>query len=228
MNRKIVRLALSAAVALALGSASGRAATIWTDWSPIGVVLDSGSGGSATGSLGSVSVSYSGQLIHGIFDNTSNIWLPATSFVDGVVVTTGPDSVGDNLDIDGSTPGGTITFSSPVVDPLFAIASLGSGAGLASFTFDQTPTFIVGGPTSTYGGGSISVLGNVVSGQEGNGVVQFIGTYSSISWTNTPENFYYFTVGVTDDATLAPEPASVTLLGFGLLGLVAFLKKKRS
>ena len=37
-----------------------------------------------------------------------------------------------------------------------------------SFTFNETPTFEVGGPSLAWGGVPITVLGNVVSGLEGN------------------------------------------------------------
>src|SRR5205823_2684791 len=104
-----------------------------------------------------------------------------------------------------------------------ALWSLGSFASLASFTFVQTPTFEAGGPNSQYGGGPITVSGNVVSGREGNGVVQFAGTFSSISWTDTFENFYGFTVGAA--GTGIPEPVSMSLLGVGVAGL-GFLRRR--
>ena len=52
-------------------------------------------------------------------------------------------------------------------------------------------------------------------GAEGNGVIQFSGSFTSITFT-TPdyENWYGFTVG---EAT--PEPSSLILLGSGLLAL---------
>jgi len=72
----------------------------------------------------------------------------------------------------------------------------------------------------------INVVGNVVSGSEGNGVVQFTGTFSSISWTNSFENFYAFTVGMEGTTTPVPEPTTMILLGSGLIGLAGYGRKK--
>jgi len=66
----------------------------------------------------------------------------------------------------------------------------------------------------------------VVHGNEGNGLVQFSGSFDSITFT-TPnfENYYAFTVGY--DATLTggggtpavPEPATLSLFGLGVAAL---------
>jgi hypothetical protein len=137
-------------------------------------------------------------------------------------VDTSPSSVGDDLRLNGIGFIGTstITFASPIMNPVFAIWSLGAPGTPASFTFSATPTLEAGGPNSQFGGSSITVLaGNVVSGNEGNGVVQFTGTFSSISFTSTPENFYAFTVGAAAATTAVPEPATLVLFGVALAGL---------
>ena len=73
-----------------------------------------------------------------------------------------------------------------------------------------------------------TALGNNVSGTEGNGTIQFDGTFKSISWTNPDlENWYGFTVG-----TVAPVPEPSTwamlLLGFTGLGYVAYRRKTKA
>ena len=73
---------------------------------------------------------------------------------------------------------------------VFAIWRLGAPSLPVSFNSDTTPTPEAGGPNAQFGGSSITVSGNTVSGREGNGVVQFAGSLSSISWTDTFENFY--------------------------------------
>jgi hypothetical protein len=145
-------------------------------------------------------------------------------------VTATPATPDDDLRLNGSsTAVNTITFGSPVVNPVFAIWSLGSPSAPASFTFGATPTLEAGGPNAGFGGSSITVSGNVVSGREGNGVVQFTGTYSSLTWTDTPENFYAFTVGLNgpvEGGGAVPEPGTWALALAGL-GLVGFASRRR-
>ena len=195
------------------------AITTWTDWTS----ATTGAPGSATGTLGGVGVSYVGELDSAVTNGTSAIWAPNSSFIGGTV-TASPSTVGDDLRLDGSSTGtNTITFASPVVNPVFAIWSLGAPGTTASFIFNSlSPTLQAGGPNADFGGGPLSVAGNVVSGAEGNGVLQFAGTLSSISWTNTPEFFYAFTVGTAgsvDDLTPVPEPTTLLLLGTTAAGL---------
>lgn len=211
-RRSLFRACLAVFAAIVVGmsfAAASAAATLWTDWTTVTV----GVPGSASGSLGGVAVSYVGEVRSGsVVNGTATIWRPESSFTGGTV-TASPDSIGDSILLNGVSSSNTITFSSPVTNPLIAIWSLGRVNVTASFTFDATPTFQAGGPNDQFGGGPITVVGNVVSGNEGNGVVQFTGTFSSISWSNTPENWYAFTVGAV------PEPTTGALLGFGLAGL---------
>jgi hypothetical protein len=200
-----------------LSAAPAFAVTVWTDWTS----SVAGAPGSAFGQLTAVGVSYTGELDSAVINGTSPIWAPNSSFIGGTV-TTSPSSVGDAIFLNGSFTGtNTITFGSALANPVFAIWSLGQPGLTASFIFNATPTVEAGGPNSQFGGLPITVSSNIVSGNEGNGVVQFAGTFSSISWTNTPENFYAFTVGVNGPLgpSPVPEPSTIVLFGIGLLGL---------
>lgn len=213
-----------AGVLLAAAAPVG-AQTVWTDWTS----ATPGTPGSAEGTLDGVGVSYAGQVLGNtqITGGAAALWAPSTSFVGGTVDAS-PATVGDMITLSGATGDtNTLSFDTPVTNPVLAIWSLGQPGSQASFDFDATPTFQVGGPNANFGGSAITVTGNVVEGREGNGVVQFNGSFSSISWTNTPESFYGFTVGTAGDITPAiPEPATLALLGAGLLAM-ALVKRRR-
>lgn len=56
--------------------------------------------------------------------------------------------------------------------------------------------------------------GTTVSGNEGNGTVQFGGQYTQIVWANTVnENWYGFNVGI---AQSVPEASQMVTFGLGL------------
>jgi hypothetical protein len=199
-------------------SVASAAVVTWNTW-------DS----TTTGTAGPVNVTYAGPAV--------SLWLnypsytPTATFADGVIVSNAPLPSNNILQImGGSSATQTLTFSQAVVNPVFAIWSLGQGNGPASFEFDQTPTFISGGASAEYGGGPINVLGNVVSGEEVNGTVQFKGTFTSLTWTNPQfENWYGFNVGFQSVAPV-PEPATwfMMILGFAGVGYMTYRRKRQA
>jgi hypothetical protein len=138
----------------------------------------------------------------------------------------------DSIALTGGTAGvSQIVFaagSPTVVDPVMAIWSLGDSHDTASFVFiNATPSLIAGGGDGFTGGQSISVSGNDVTGSEGSGVIELIGTFgpdNPIQFT-TPklEVYYAFTLGeetvTPPPEDIAPEPETLSLFGLGLLAL---------
>lgn len=222
MQRKHL-LTLLATTTLALFTLSAHADPIdWATWSS----GTAGSPGSATGSIGSIGITYSGQTDGLLTDYPS--WTPTTTFTGGVV-SNAPPAANNAVQIEGGVSyTETITFSSKVADPIFAVWSLGAGGTAASFDFTADEPFTVqgGGPSNEYGGTALYIAGEDVEGNEGNGIIQFNGPFTSITFT-TPQNEYYyaFTVGVDQPLTQqlgnspVPEPETLSLLGLGLAAL---------
>jgi hypothetical protein len=213
-----IAFALSVCIASALPASADTIA--WTNWTSV----TPGSPGTGTGTIGSITVTYSGQTSALLNDYPS--WTPTSSYIGGVVGNA-PPATNNSIQLEGGvTYTESITFSSPVVDPILAIWSLGAAGTPASFDFTASEPFTVvaGGPSAEYGGSSITTSGNNIDGSEGNGVVQFNGTFSTITFT-TPgyEDYYAFTVGehatLTSGTSPVPEPGTLSLLGLGLSAL---------
>ena len=217
-----ISLAAGFAAILAISSAgAGNASTIdWTAWT--GATAGE-TNGTATGTAGSVGVSYQGEVQSLQLNYPS--WTPASSYVGGTI-SNAPLPSDNIIQIFGGANSATdtITFSTAVTNPVFAIWSLGQGGINAQFAFNEPFAIQAGGPSLEYGGTAITSSGNTVYGVEGNGTLQFIGTYSSISWT-TPvyEDWYGFTVGVS----AVPEPSTwaMMILGFMGVGFLAYRRK---
>ncbi|MBC7780998.1 MAG: hypothetical protein H7125_12940 [Proteobacteria bacterium] len=216
----ILKLAAIAG-ALALSATQAVAATIdWTNWT-------SNTAGTISGG---VSVTHTGpsSLLLGFPS-----WTPTSTWADGVLIGNAPPASGNML----ATTGGTntvnsIVFSQPITNPVFAIWSLGQPGVTATFDFiNATPTFVAGGPNAEFGGVAFTVAGQSAFGQEANGSLVFGGTFTSISWTNPLfENYYGFTVGInggTPGTPVIPVPAAAWLLGSGLMGLLAFSRRRK-
>jgi hypothetical protein len=204
---------------------AAHAATQWTQWSNTfvtGSTFADATTGSASGVLSGLTVTYSGELENVLFKFPS--WTPVSTWIGGPV-DAAPTTADGIIQLFGPWYGtpvvrDTITFSSPVTNPVIAIYSLGAPGWMASFDFDATPTVVAGGPSAEYGGTSISYgpVANVVWGMEGNGSIVFYGTYSSISWTNPQfENWYGFTVGEIPEASTW----AMLVVGFAALGYAA-------
>jgi hypothetical protein len=217
--------ALIAAAALAAAGSSHAAHVTWNVWDP-GSIHQDPTNGSISGTMGTLSVAYTGEV--GTFEQNYPSWTPDSTYVGGSV-DNAPDPADGIFHIVGGTNNvNTITFSQAVVDPVIAIWSLGQSGGQASFDFDAPFTVEAGGPSAEYGGGPLGGASPVVTGNEANGVIQFHGTFTSISFTNPQsENWYGFAVGDEGVAGGIPEPASWALMIAGFGGVGAALRSRR-
>jgi|HubBroStandDraft_6_1064221.scaffolds.fasta_scaffold865448_1 hypothetical protein len=223
---------------LSMGAAGTASASVidWTLWSPSSVTTGSAmtpSPGSASGTAGSIDVGYKGEIESLSIDYPS--YNPPSTFSGGPI-SNPPPAAGNTIQLFGGANGpsnnygltDTITFSKAVVDPVMAIWSLGQTNIDAQFDFINAPFSLVsGGSAVEYPGSSITVCGGNVCGIEGNGTIQFIGTYSSISFT-TPvfEDWYGFTVGVV--ATPLPATWTMLIAGLAALGFAAYRGSKKT
>jgi hypothetical protein len=90
----------------------------------------------------------------------------------------------------------TITFAAPVTNPVIALLSLG-GAGTVNLNFGTQPVVLLKTGPGNWGVGTpLTVVGNVVTGKEGNGLLQFPGTMTTLTFTSDlAENWWGFTIG---------------------------------
>jgi hypothetical protein len=204
----------------------------WTNWQ----TQPTSTSANGTLLVGStpVTVSYSGEIAFTQLNGTgTDYFLPSTTFTAPPTVPNAPPS--DMIAIDGTATTHTITFSSAVVNPIMEIVSLGQPGFGTQYDFSlgagQSMSILNQGPSNNFGGCNtcLSLSGSNITGTEGDGVIQFVGTYTSLTWTGAnPEYWNGFTFGVTGLAstTTAPEPATWGTLLFALLSGVPFAARR--
>ena len=212
------RLLLTAVFCAAFIAQASWATTTWTEFNSVG-------SGTVTGTMGGVTVTYSSSDLNWAqINNTgTNWWLCgatpcAAYYAPGI---TPPDNV-DMISINGTDVEHTITFSSPVTNPIMALISLGEPSIYTTYYFDQNFSILSDGPGWWGGPGTLNLVsGNGLQGIEGDGLIQFNGTFNQITWTGGNEEYWNgFNVATT------PEPSSLLLLGSGLLGGLGVIRRK--
>lgn len=127
----------------------------------------------------------------------------------------------------------TLSFSTPITNPILDIVSLGAPGNPVSYLFSAAPTILSQG--DAYWGTCgippcLTTSGNTLSGQEADGVVEFVGTFSTLSWTTTGgENWNGFTLAVAGEAVAStPEPAGSTYLFIAAAAMLPYLLRRRT
>ncbi len=235
--------ALVALVGLSLTSFGQITTNTWVKWeSPsFDKTVDTGDYGTidyasvVTGTLynvnnaATVNVTYTGEATQWSAFNGSGLsgvvdmWGNSSTYLNSSV-TTAP-TYGNYIALSGySRVTNTLTFSAPVQNILMSIASLGSPGTQGSYEFNQPFITLSSGP-GQWGSGTMTGSGTTtLTGLEGDGIIEFIGTFSSLTWTTPdPEAYSAFNIGISS-VTVVPEPTSCALLGVG--ACLAMLRRK--
>ena len=224
MNRPLGMFALGSTLLFA-SLAPPAAAADWTNWTTLSSPTQ------VTGQLiegtSTIGVSYSGEVGFAQLNGTGvNYFQPLSTFTAPSV----PNAPAfDMIGISGTASTHTITFSQAVLDPVLAIVSLGQAGIGTQYTFSlasgQSMSILSQGPSSAWGGCGtcLSLSGSTLTGHEGDGLVQFTGTFSQLSWTGASPEFWN---GITVGVTPVPEPASWALLSLGLLTMVPLARRR--
>lgn len=226
-------LKLTAAATLFIATLPASTFT-YTDWAA-DTLSTASAAGSAIGALAfptPITVTYSGDVVQTTQVNNigTNFYSGFPSVYTNAIVSNFPLRPDMIALAESPAYTNTISFSSPVFNPVLDIVSLGQPSSPVSYLFNRPFTILSQG-AAAFGGCStcLTQTGNTLTGTEGAGVVQFSGVYNSITWTTIGSEYWNgFTVGAASPATiLGPEPGTWLLL-LGALPAMALLRRRKT
>jgi PEP-CTERM motif len=213
-----------AAAVMALSTTAANAVVVsWADWQSATSTEVFGQMTSGPTTI-DVTFSTSGEAVNFVQLGTGTNYFTEDSpapFTGGIVDNAPPAAEMISLSAGGTK---TITFSQAITDPYIAFVSW--NGNLASFT---QPFEKISEGCGYWGCGTFSLgAGNSFVGSgEVHGILRFVGTFDSVTFTDSTENWHGLTIGIGGVAAV-PEPASWAMLiaGFGLTG--AAMRRRRT
>jgi len=208
LNRTLLALILTGVVAEQCAWAGTVNWTYWTSQAPNTV-----SGSLMVGST-PVGVTYSGSYSFAQLNNNgTNFWVPAAPYLSSTVSNA---PFGTGIITLNSAGTSTITFSTPVVNPLIALVSWNGANVMFGGGGDTQPYNIqyLSSGCGYWGCGSFSnTTPSSFSGSgELHGVIELVGTYQTITFTDTVSEYWHgLTVGVAGGLGHISEPAPATV-----------------
>jgi hypothetical protein len=207
------------ALACAASGVAQAAVYSYVDWMSADVARGTAAGVITLPDQSTVKVTFAAQLPVGVPVATlygaqvaagqgTNYWNPIDPYI-SPEVQNGPPGT-DIIQLSGGkSEVYTVTLSEPIEDPILAIVDLGSAAQPITYDFDS-PFTIVSQGKGYFGGGPnalVQLPNNVLQGASGHGTIQFLGTFSTFSWTvPIPETWHGFTFGIRTTLRMEPSP----------------------
>ncbi|MFH1466274.1 MAG: MopE-related protein [Pseudomonadota bacterium] len=213
----MLRFLPSLALAVSLLPATASAGVVsWVDWQSYDTASATVLGQAIAADGTVVDVTYTGEWAFVQTSCGTNYWSTTDT---GTYLSSTVDNAPDDSGVSATmcdiialryATSKTLTFSEPVTNPLFAVVSL-NGNG---YRFDRDFDILSYG-RGYWGTGTLtettaiasdgSVLYQLNGSGEPHGVIQFIGTFTEVSWTSlTPENWNGFGIAIENVAAAVP------------------------